>query len=81
MYSIQFQFYLYTGLVAYSIAKLSRSRCNAASSTWTLCIDGLTTAIKEHTTEVIKVQVSFQALEKPLFPGNRLKNCGASWGG
>jgi hypothetical protein len=39
---------------------------------------GLTKAIKEHTIEVIKVQVSFQALEKPPFPGNRLKNCGAS---
>ena len=45
-----------------------------------LCIDGLTTAIKEHTIEVIKVQVSFQALEKPPFPGSRL-NYGASWGG
>jgi len=37
---------LFSGLVAYSIAKLNRSRCNAASSIWTLCIDGLTTAIK-----------------------------------
>jgi hypothetical protein len=43
-----------------------------------LCIDGLTTAIKEHTMEALKVQVSFQSLEKPRSPGNRLKNCGAS---